>query len=107
MSTVNIRTGPFAIVERQLDALPPRDRKLLAGLVLLVVVVATFAFWYFLHQALESKASRVRAAKDALVAVQELDAEYQAAAAQFAAQKGRLEQFANQPVTAWVEDLAK
>jgi hypothetical protein len=107
MATVPVRTGPLAVVERQLDALSPRDRKLLAVLVLFFVGVATLVFWWMLHSQLESKASRVRDAKETLAAVQELDAEYQSAASQFAAEKGRLEEYANQPVTAWVEELTK
>lgn len=107
MPTVSVRTGPLAVIERQLDALSPRDRKLLAVLVLFFVGVATMMFWWLLHSQLESKASRVRDAKETLAAVRALDSEYQTAAAQFATEKGRLEEYAHQPVTAWVEELAK
>jgi hypothetical protein len=107
MATVSVRTGPLALVERQLDALSPRDRKLLAVLVLFFVGVAMLLFWWMLHSQLETKASRVRSAKEALVAVRELDGEYQAAAAKFSAEKGRLEEYSHQPVTAWVEEVAK
>lgn len=107
MATVPVRSGPFGLVERQLDALSPRDRKLLAVLVLFFVGVATLLFWWMLHGQLESKASRVRDAKETLAAVQELDADYQRAAAQFAAEKGRLEEYRSQPVSAWIEELAK
>jgi type II secretory pathway component PulM len=93
-----------AAVEQQLEALSPRDRKLLVGLVLFVLLLATGGFWYLLHTTLEDKASRVRAAKEAYARVEQLEAEYRDADARFTAQKGRLEQA--QPVTAWIEDLA-
>lgn len=107
MATLPVRTGVTALVERQLEALSSRDRKLLVGLVLSGVVLFVFGFWYLLHGALDSKASRVRDAKDKLVAIQRLEAEYQGAAEQFAAQEDRLSQFARQPVSAFIEDLAK
>ncbi|MEZ4236779.1 MAG: type II secretion system protein GspM [Myxococcota bacterium] len=107
MATVPVRTGVMAVIERQLEALSPRDRKLLVGLVLCVVVFATLGFWYLLNGLLDDKASRVRSAKEAYARVQQLEQEYQAAEARFDAQKGRLEEFANQPVSAWIEDLAQ
>src|SRR5690348_14771742 len=107
MSTLSASTGPRAVIERQLDALSPRDRKLLVGLVLGFVFVLTGGFWWVLHHALEDKASRVRDAKEKLEHVQKLDEEVAAAAQTIAAQEDRLKQYAHQPVTAFIEDLAK
>lgn len=107
MPTLSMRSGPVAAIERQLEVLSPRDRKLLVGLVLSAVILATLGFWYLLHGVLETKASRVRAAKETYVAVQALEQEYIAADAQFSAQKDRLTEYAKQPVTAWIEELAQ
>ncbi|MEQ1501481.1 MAG: type II secretion system protein GspM [Myxococcota bacterium] len=106
MATVSVRTGPMAVVERQLEALSPRDRKLLVGLVLFAVIFGAGGFWWLLHGMLADKASRVRTAKDTYAQVQQLEQEYRAADARFSAQKSRLEQYADQPVSAWIEDLA-
>jgi uncharacterized membrane protein len=95
-----------AAVEQQLEALSPRDRRLLVGLVLFLLFAFTGGFWYTLHSRLEDRASRVTGAKEALARVQELEAEYRAADAAFTAQKGRLEEAEKQPVTTWVEELA-
>ena len=106
MPTLSMRSGPLANLERQLEVLSPRDRKLLVGLVLSVVVLATVGFWYLLHGVLETKASRVRAAKESYATVSALEQDFVAAEAQFTAQKDRLQEYAKQPVTAWIEELA-
>lgn len=109
MATMTASSGRSwmpAVVERQLEALSPRDRKLLVGLVLFGLVLGTGGFWYLLHHALEDKASRVRAAKETYAKVEALEAEYREADARFVAQKDRLDEYAKQPVTAWIEDLA-
>lgn len=106
MASLSVRSGPAAAIERQLEALSPRDRKLLVGLVICVIVAMTIGLWFFLQGQLETKASRVRSAKDSLVAVMALEQEYQEANARFLAQKGRLEEYGKQPVTAFIEDLA-
>jgi hypothetical protein len=103
-SRATLRLPPA--VEEQLEALSPRDRRLLVGLVLFVLFVLTGGFWYLLHGALEDKASRVTTAKEAYARIQKLEAEYRQADATFQAQKSRLEQSGRQPVTTWVEDLA-
>jgi hypothetical protein len=97
----------MAVIDRQLEALTPRDRRLLVGLVLCVVVFGTLGFWWLLHGVLDDRASRVRAVKETYARVQQLEQEYREADAGFSSQKGRLEQYANQPVSAWIEDLAQ
>jgi hypothetical protein len=106
MPTLSMRSGPVAAIERQLEVLSPRDRKLLVGLVLSAVILATLGFWWLLHGVLETKASRVRAAKETFASVTALEQDYVAADAQFAAQKDRLDEYSKQPVTAWIEELA-
>lgn len=100
----NLRLPPA--VEQQLEALSPRDRRLLVGLVLFLLFVITGGFWYMLHSTLQDKASRVAIAKESYARIQKLEAEYRTADGQFQSQKGRLEQAQRQPVTTWVEDLA-
>jgi type II secretory pathway component PulM len=106
MPTLSMRNGPMAAVERQLEVLSPRDRKLLVGLVLSFVLLATAGFWYVLHGQLETKASRVRAAKESYETVSRLEQEYRAADAQFTAQKDRLQEYSKQPLQVWLEQVA-
>ena len=106
MATIQVRTGPFAYVEQQLEMLSPRDRRLLVGLVLFFAVVLVGGYWYMLNGMLEDKAARVRDAKQALVIVQQLDQEYQQHKAAFEAQESRLREYGKQPVSAWIEGLA-
>jgi len=94
-------------VESQIEALTPRDRMLLVGLILFVVALGTGGFWYLLHHELQDKAIRVRAAKETYAHVTALETQYKEADARFASQKDRLEQYSKQPVSAWAEDLAK
>jgi type II secretory pathway component PulM len=107
MATLSVNTGALATLERQLEALSPRDRKLLVGLVLFAVLLGTAGFWYLLHGLLEDKASRVRDAKDSFAAVVALEQEYREADARFVAQKDRLQEYGKQPVTAYIEELAQ
>lgn len=107
MATVSVQTGPMAVIGRQLETLSSRDRKLLVGLVLCVVVFATLGFWWLLKGVLDDKASRVRTAKETYARVQQLEREFLDADARFSAQKGRLEQYADKPVSAYIEDLAQ
>jgi hypothetical protein len=105
MATITRARLP-ATLERQLEALTPRDRMLLVGLVLFALILGTGGFWYLLHHTLEDKASRVRAAKDVYSHVAKLEGEYREADARFVSQKDRLEHYSKQPVSAWVEELA-
>jgi len=106
MATLSASRLP-ASVEAQIEALSPRDRLLLVGLILFVLTLVTSGFWYLLHHELQDKASRVRAAKETYAHVAELETQYREADARFVSQKDRLEQYSKQPVSAWAEDLAK
>lgn len=106
MASLSMRSSVYTAVERQLEVLSPRDRKLLVGLLLFGLAIATAGLWFFLHGQLEDKASRVRAAKESLGAITQLEAEYREADAAFTAQKERLEEYSKQPVTAFLEGLA-
>lgn len=106
MATLTLRTGPLAAVDRLLETLSPRDRRLFVGLVLFVVALLVFGFWWLLHGLLESEASRVREAKDDLIKIQVLSTEHSEAQARFDAQRDRLAEAASKPVSAFVEELA-
>ena len=106
MATIEVRTGPTAYIEQQLEMLSPRDRRLLVGLVLFFALVFVGGYWYLLNGWLESKADRVREARQSLLTVQALDQEYQQHKATFEAQESRLREYGRQPVAAWIEELA-
>jgi hypothetical protein len=106
MPTLPIQTGPMAFVERQLEALSARDRKLLVGLFVFGGVILIGGLWYFLHGILDDKASRVRDAKSRYAEMQVMQLEYRQAAATLAAQESRLRQYQKQPVTAYIEQVA-
>jgi hypothetical protein len=107
MATVTVRRGPFAFVDRTLDSLSPRDRRLLVGLVLVFVALMTFGYWWLLSGLQEDRASRVRSAKEVYAAISEDAKRLEVANRQFQSQEGRLREAASRPVTAWVEELAK
>lgn len=101
------RTGSaMAWIERQLETLSPRDRKLLIGLVCAGVTIGLVVLWYSLYSVLDSKASRVRAAKTNLAQISQMSADYNVAATKLAAQENRLREYASKPVSAHIEELA-
>lgn len=102
----NPLAGVTAAVERQLESLSPRDRRLLIGLVSFGTFVGLAFLWYSLYGILDNKASRVRAARENLETAKVLQAEYQGAAASLAAQESRLRQYEGKRVSAHLEELA-
>lgn len=106
MAELKVRTGPVAYVEQQLEMLSPRDRRLLVGLVLFFSVMLVGGYWYMLNGLLDDKAARVRDAKESLLLVQQLDSEYRQHKGTFEAQESRLREYGQQPVAAWIEELA-
>ena len=98
--------GVYAMVERQLEQLSPRDRKLLVGLVSFGTLAGLGLLWWTLYGLLDDKASRVRTAKSNLETIQVLQVEHTRAAAQLAAQESRLEQYRGRPLSAHIEELA-
>lgn len=95
-----------AFVERQLESLSPRDRRLLLGLLSFGVIVGLGLLWWTLYGVLDDKASRVRTARENLASAKLYQAEYQTAAASLAAQESRLGQFASKRVSAHLEEIA-
>ena len=105
MATMLVRTGPTAFVERQLDALSPRDRMLLVGLVGFGTSLFLMGFVYFAYSILDGKAAAVREAKERVQAMQIQQQEYNQAAATFQAHEERLR--SKPPVSTFVEELAR
>ncbi len=106
MSAPKMSGGVLAAVERQLEALSPRDRRLLFGLVAFMGLVAVGFLWVTLYGSLENEASRVRDAKSKLEQAQILQQDYLTAAAQAEAQEQRLRGYRSRPVKAYVEEVA-
>ena len=65
MATISLSRGPLAFVDRTLDGLSPRDRKLLVGLVLFFGATLTFGYCWVIRGFLTDRASRVVEAKEA------------------------------------------
>ncbi|MFT5457622.1 MAG: type II secretory pathway component PulM [Myxococcota bacterium] len=98
--------GVVDAVERQLENMSQRDRRLLVGLLAFMGLAVVGVLWFVLYNSLEDKASRVRDAKSKLEEVQVLQREYLAAAAQAEAQETRLRAYQGRPVSAYIEQIA-
>lgn len=105
MATLPVRTGPTAMIERQLDALSPRDRILLVGLLGSGAAVVLIVFFYAAYSLLDGKADSVRKAKERVFAMQVLQQDYRDAASTFDAHEQRLR--SKPPVSTFVEELAR
>ena len=68
--------GVVDAVERQLENMSQRDRRLLVGLLAFMGLAVVGVLWFVLYNSLEDKASRVRDAKSKLEEVQVLQREY-------------------------------
>jgi hypothetical protein len=100
------RRGLVAAVERQLESLSPRDRKLLGGLVAFFATAFLVGTWWTLSGILAARAADVRDANQKLAQIRALQGELAAANQTLDAQQARIQQSASQPVGAWVEKLA-
>ncbi len=107
MATAPIARGPAAFIERQLESLTPRDRKLLVGLVSFMGLAFVSVLWYSLYTVLDDKASRLRDAKSQLEIVRSLEVEHAAAAAKLEAAESRLAQYKGKRVSAHIEEVAQ
>lgn len=105
MPSLPVQSGPTAFLERQLEALSPRDRKLLAGLLAFGALLFVMGFAYSAYSLLVSKSSYVIETKEALVEVQQAQLDYAQAEATFSAHEDRLRN--KEPVSAFLEGLAK
>jgi len=107
MAQAPIARGPGAFIERQLESLTPRDRKLLIGLVSFMAIAFVSVLWYTLYTVLDDKVVRVRETKSQLEAVRALDAERAVAATKLEAAEARLEQYKGKRVSAHIEEVAQ
>jgi hypothetical protein len=104
MAQLPVRTGPSAFVGRQLDALSPRDRLLLVGLLGFGATLFVSVFGYGAYKILDNKAAAVKEVKKEVVEMQQLQQAYNASAATFEAHEDQLRN--KQPVSTFVEGLA-
>jgi type II secretory pathway component PulM len=94
-------------LERQLESLSPRDRRLLAGLLGFGALAVVFGLWWVLSGALSELGGRVYTANEKLGEILAMKSELDQANSRLASQSDRLAQFKSQPVSAWVEKLAQ
>lgn len=99
--------GLRAAIEGQLEAMSPRDRFLLSGLVAFFSLVFAALLIWVVRGAVEDKASRLRSAKDDLEIIQATADQYDIAEQKIARAKERLGQFQNQPASAYFETVAR
>ena len=107
MANAPIARGPGAFVERQLESLTPRDRKLLIGLVSFMALGFVCLLGYTLYSVLDDKVVRVRETKSQLEAVRALDAEREAAMSKLEAAEARLAQYKGKRLSAHIEEVAQ
>jgi hypothetical protein len=107
VATISLSRGPLAFVDRTLDGLSPRDRKLLVGLVLFFAATLTFGYCWLIRGVLDDRASRVIEAKEAHAGVLADSKRLAVANAAFEREQSRLAKASAQSVPAWVEELAK
>ena len=91
----------------QLEAMSPRDRKLLAGLVIFVGLVTNVVLAVFVRSVLNDQVSRIQAVNDSMDILDVMIAEHATAAAKVKDGEGRLASFEGKPVSAYVEETAK
>ena len=104
MAQLPARSGPTAFVARQLDALSPRDRMLLVGLLGFGAALFVGVFGYGAYSLLDSKASAVKEVKKQVAEMQVLQQKYRAGADTFEAHEEALR--TKQPVSTFIEGLA-
>jgi type II secretory pathway component PulM len=98
--------GLRAAMEAQLDAMTPRDRKLLAGLVVFFGLVLSTFVVISVRGTLSGEQQRLDAAEDTLQLVELMAAEHANASAKIAAAEERLKQYKGQPASAFLERVA-
>ena len=107
MAIAPISRGPSAFIERQLETLSSRDRKLLVGLVSFMALGFVSVLWYSLYTVLDEKASRVRDVKSQLEIVKALELEHAAATSRLADSESRLGQYKGKRLSAHIEEVAQ
>ncbi len=105
MPSLPVRSGPSAFVERQLEALSPRDRKMLAALFVFFGLMFLSAFGYTVWSLLAAKSAHVIEVKEALIEMQQAQVDYRQAEATFSAHEDRLRN--KEPLSAFLEGLAQ
>ena len=93
-------------IERQLESMTARDKRLLMGLMVLVTLVFLGGTTFTLRGWLGERAEEVAEKKEMLSQVQLLGLEYNQAMAEVSRNEVKLKAHSNKPVSAYVEEIA-
>lgn len=99
--------GLSGAIQAQLDLLSPRDRKLLAGLLVFVGTVFVAFVALTLRSTLADKASRIVTQKETFEAMQDLRDEYVVSAAKLEAAQKRIAELGGKEMSAYLEEVAR
>lgn len=101
-----VSNGLFVRLERQLESMSSRDKRLLMGLMVLLTVVFLGGTTFTLRGWLGDRAEEVAEKKEMLQQVQTLGIEYNMAMAEVSRNEVKLKAHQNKPVSAYVEEIA-
>lgn len=96
----------MSVINDQLDALSPRDRKLLAGMLVVLGVLIVGVVFFAMNRSLSSKAETISDKKQALALIQAYHTRHEVAEARIAAAEETLREFGDQPASAFLERAA-
>jgi len=96
----------MSLISDQLDALSPRDRKLLSGLLIFFGLAIVVGVFFVMNRTLSAKASTISDKKEALALIQAYDARFQIAEARIVQAEEKLREYGNQPASAFLERAA-
>ena len=99
--------GLFGTIQGQLDQLSPRDRKLLAGLIVFFELAFVLFVALTLRSTLADKASRIVAQKETFDSMQDLRDEYVVSAAKIDAAEKRVAELGGKELSAYLEEVAR
>jgi type II secretory pathway component PulM len=94
------------VLSDQLDALSPRDRKLLAGMFLFFGLAFVFVVFFGMNRTLSSNAETITKKKLALLRIQGFHQRSLVAEARLEAAEEKLREYGNQPASAFLERAA-
>lgn len=98
--------GLLTRLERQVEGLTSRDRKLLLGLIAMVGILVVVAFTWVSRGVLADKVAEVNSVRNSYAQVQEMQAQYIEAERSAKSQEATLKAYRNKPVSAYVEEVA-
>lgn len=100
-------TRPPGFLATQWDAMTPRDRKLLLGLVAFFAVVGLGLTLFFLKGLIDDRAQRVQDAQDTLDLLTAMASEYETANRKLTAGEADIAKYGDKPMSAYLEEVAR